>query len=731
MSSKTNILPSEETPFNQSQNWSPMDRYDIQYTPERAMRPRSGVGNVFLFILAIFLPPVPVFIKAGCGCDILVNILFGCLKPFVHVSPNARIMSGIAALDTLREPDRSPCAQEAARSRAKIFHLTLSIICHPTPPSHPDTQATKHYIDPRGPRAMPVEIQTHETAATGVSKTTDDAKTEPNGVGPTSSSVTTAPCQEDIDTALRQRAEITARLADSPYDLVAYLERARVHATLGYPDLAAGDAYRALLLADEARTEGFEYHEEAAAALAPYDAPSVLDGLQGEMADRGAAAAYRLLTRALLDAGCLSSAATFLKRGLDASPNDTELASLRAALEAAVAKRMPAPPADIFAPDVLPDTTLVRREVYPWNEHEPDRFSAASLAELNATLQRFAPKCAVQVATLPVLLDGVALGTTCSQLGVFATADIAPGEKVLEEYSLLTANNRMKDSVCDACSSELPRDRAGVVLCDECYDTVFCSAACAAHAERYHPAVCGTGADEIGKDPAPHEADESLHLLLLARVLALAAQGDVHPLDVPEVKYIWGDFTPHPTLPWSFKYNVEVPLHILETMDVDVFAAPQYDTWVLNTLYAKFRGTASARKNPLDGKPDVAAVHPYWCLANHDCDPNVSWDWAGTIVLTAREERMAQPAGVKAGEEILNHYCDIRLPVAERREWASGPLGGWCMCARCKREAKEGEWAEEGGEGQGVEAQLEEEAARKRNKAPPPPAVKVAVVEVA
>lgn len=527
---------------------------------------------------------------------------------------------------------------------------------------------------------------------------------------------------------LWSRAVITDRLPDSPYDLVAYLDRSVVHAALGYPDLAAGDAYRALLLSDEALNEGFEYHEQASEALAAYTAiPAVLGGVaeqvpppEGEemdLATLGAARAYQLLSRSLLDAGCLKSAATFVKRGLDASPNDGELGATRTALEAAVIARLgPDASRDIFAADAeLPDTTVVRREVYPWNEHEPDRFAPASLAELNATLKTMAPKCAVQVATLPVLIDGVAVaGATCSQLGVFAVEDIAPGEKVLEEYSLLTANNRMKDSVCDACSSELPRDRDGTVNCDECYDTVFCSQFCADAAdERYHPAVCGTGADEIAKDPDAAEADESLHLLLLARVLAIAEHAGIHPLDVPEVKYIWGDFSPVPTLPWSFKYSLETPLHVLETMDVDIFANPQYDTWVLNTLYAKFRGTASARKNPRDGKPDVAAVHPYWCLANHDCDPNVSWDWAGRIVLTARPERIREQAGVRKGEEILNHYCDIRLPVRERREWAKGPLGGWCMCARCKREA------------------AQEVAQTRAVKLPRPVEVKVAVVEVA
>ena len=55
-----------------------------------------------------------------------------------------------------------------------------------------------------------------------------------------------------------------------------------------------------------------------------------------------------------------------------------------------------------------------------------------------------------------------------------------------------------------------------------------------------------------------------------------------------------------------------------------------------------------------------------------------------------REKRIGGAAGrVKKGEEILSHYCDIELGFKERREWAQGSLGGWCMCERCKREAGE------------------------------------------
>lgn len=534
---------------------------------------------------------------------------------------------------------------------------------------------------------------------------------------------------------LDRRSQLTEGLVSLPYDSILYLERAAVHADLGYPDLAAGDAYRALLLTDEVLNEGFEYHEQALESIHMHTAVPLPDVLgHGSLADdhleipeadveegheecRRLAAiasvrAFQILSISLLLCGCLQSAMNFCDRGLQISPQNKELLSTRGNIETVARRRLRRDDINI---NNLPDRGLVRREVYPWNDHEPDRFAPESLAELNETLAQMAPKCAVQVATLPILLDGASntddyeIIPTCKQLGVFAQDDIEPGEAVLREYSLLTANNRLKESICDACSSELPPlgSENEPVSCPDCYDTVFCTQYCLDQAmERYHPAVCEKDVDAIAKDPDAFEADHTLYLLLLTRVLAIAAHEEIHPLNVREVKYIWGDFVPsgsndiNPspnagpppewTLPFSFKYNIETPLHVLEKMDIDIYATlPEYDLWALNTLYAKFRGTASARKNPRDGRPDVAAVHPYWCLANHDCDPNVTWEWGGRMVLEARRTRVVGggPGGIKKGEEILNHYCDVDMPVQQRREWALGSLGGWCMCKRCRDEA--------------------------------------------
>ncbi|KAE8451279.1 hypothetical protein EG329_004444 [Mollisiaceae sp. DMI_Dod_QoI] len=542
---------------------------------------------------------------------------------------------------------------------------------------------------------------------------------------------------------LDKRQSITDALVRLPYDLVAYLERAAVHAELGYPDLAAGDSYRALLLCDECANEGFEYHDQAWETLQARSRegiPAVLqrpgtnhadlsggvealsinaadgdgDGDQRTLhiAHLASIRCYRSLAISLLLCGCLKSAFEFCTRGLAAAPGDEELLQAKEYIEKMARRRLKVH-SNVEIND-LPDQGLVRREIYPWNDHEPNRFSQQTLGFLNGQLKDVAPKCEVRVTELPTLLesasttDDYGIIPTNKQLGLFAKEDIEPGETVLFEHSLLAANNRLKETLCDACSTELPPlgINSPVVGCPECDDIMFCNEECLAKAqEQYHPAVCDKEIETVAKDVDPKEKTFALYLHLLARSLAMSATQEIHPLELKEVKYIWGDFlpsranaVPHSvnappppiwTLPFSFQYNIAGPLHVLEKMDIDIFASlAEYDLWVLNTLYSKFRGTASARVNPRNGHPEVAAVHPLWCLANHDCDPNVQWEWGGRMKLWCREKRLgSRPGGIKAGEEILSHYCDIDLKVHDRREWAKGSLGGWCMCNRCRVEA--------------------------------------------
>ena len=252
-----------------------------------------------------------------------------------------------------------------------------------------------------------------------------------------------------------------------------------------------------------------------------------------------------------------------------------------------------------------------------------ERFSSSTLSLINAEIVNVAPKLEIRSVDLPLLDMDTAIQLPTNgnheqtepvmlrQLGLFATSDISPGEQILLEPSILTANNRLHDPLCDACSSPLPKPALSSPLpsCPSCEDTIFCSASCLDRAQTfYHPAVCGlSDYDTSTRDPSPTAATNSLYLILLARTIAMAETQDVHPLSLQEVKYLWGGFnppTPHDSppsprsLPFTFDMNIHDPLHLLENLNLDIFApetVDRYDTWVVNTLMAKF-GASPARK---------------------------------------------------------------------------------------------------------------------------------------
>ncbi len=551
---------------------------------------------------------------------------------------------------------------------------------------------------------------------------------------------------------LRERDRCTLLIRHSPYDCDPYIRRAVCHDKLGYPDLAAGDAYRALLLTDEVLDESGEWHELAVEAVESsarkVDKVQATNGLNpnGALAGNGhsdenhqekspsrmeyeheddqwynviaegyARQSYEILARTLSNCGDVKAAYDFTERGLKVFPGHDILRELQEQIlyKHCQTQFQKDGKLDFNPRTDLPEKGSARREIYPWNKHETDRFSEDSMLFLNSEIRKAAPKCEIRAVELPLLTtqslhQELQKPATITQLGVFASTDIPPNETVLLEPSVLTSSTRLFDPLCDACSSALPAVDQDHPLpsCPDCDDIVFCSEACLTRAQDlYHPAVCGlSDFDIVAKDPSPFAASSALYTLLIARTLAMAETQDTHPLDLPQVKYLWGDFTLRGspalrTLPFSFENNIAQPLHLLSKLDKDPFAPEtleRYDTWVINTLLAKFRGVANAKMSEKTGLPEVAGVHWLWCLSNHSCAPNMRWRWEkGGMGLVARgpddavrwgkdkEVEGAWKGGVGKGEEVLTHYCDVEMGVRQRREWAVGPLGGVCVCERC------------------------------------------------
>lgn len=243
----------------------------------------------------------------------------------------------------------------------------------------------------------------------------------------------------------------------------------------------------------------------------------------------------------------------------------------------------------------------------------------------------------------------------------------------------------------------------------------------------------------IGRPTNTTTPEWDLYFLLLTRTIAMSITQTTHPLALTETKYLWADFNPCPyvtfltskststsakdssspptlptaprTLPFSLRHTIQLPLDFLTTLSltsihpsVTPYTRPWlnlFDPWILQTLYAKFRGVANATQSTFDGQPEIAAVHPGWCLANHSCAPNVRWDPTGVrrfcvrkgeevVGLGRQKDEEEVWKGIKAGEEIFSHYTDVRLPVQERRERLREVLGGSCRCERCLTESSAG-----------------------------------------
>jgi hypothetical protein len=89
----------------------------------------------------------------------------------------------------------------------------------------------------------------------------------------------------------------------------------------------------------------------------------------------------------------LKSAAEFCIRGLSKHASDSELLKLRQSIEQEWGQ--------VGTPlDEYPDRGLARRDLYPWNSYQSDRYAEKSVRHLNALMKNVAPKLEIRTTML-------------------------------------------------------------------------------------------------------------------------------------------------------------------------------------------------------------------------------------------------------------------------------------------------------------------------------------------
>jgi hypothetical protein len=443
------------------------------------------------------------------------------------------------------------------------------------------------------------------------------------------------------------------RIAYHPYDPQAWFARGHCMWLLNFPELAAGDIYKAKLLQARASENNEEMRESV----------------------------YDLLVGALQACHCQWDAAEILEESIKRPGSlwREEATERVEALRELLKRKEEAARVLGGTPHELRDRVRdggVLTVNYPW------------------TMERHLTRPPELVKSVNEELRGVDDEATCflgkstlakdsgeDMLGMFAARDIRAGESILTDRTATGICSTPSPKACSNCyarSSNTPRK---ATCCSESY----CSAECLDLAmNTYHKVLCGKDMDWL-QAPArglTHNASP-LRPLLMLRVLATCVQAglDKSPLDHPLIARLKPLANKDHLDVFTLTESIISPIKILEQLGVDVFANRNFDTEVLHSVWTRLANNKAGSLDPRLGFVDE--ITPHLPLFNHSCNPNVEWrrENGSTTV------RFSAIKSVAKGEELFCSYLNVGcFPMKQRQEmlwpWFEGP----CLCSRCEEE---------------------------------------------
>jgi hypothetical protein len=264
--------------------------------------------------------------------------------------------------------------------------------------------------------------------------------------------------------------------------------------------------------------------------------------------------------------------------------------------------------------------------------------------------------------------------------GVFASKDLKPGETVLVDNGVTcstSAPNR-----CSNCCARLPKKPTVLACCKASLCTTQCKDAAL---KTYHKVLCGRDKDLAFLVAAAHgatERDANVDNLLLLRILAMSLQeGTTNPLQSSFMSRLTPQYKGSKAITFSMVEHVVNPIRMLQSLGIDVFANREYDTWVIQTISNRISNNILFSET--ENEYALHSCLPAYSMFNHSCEPNVKAE----RLRDGAHQKMYAYRAVKKGQELFIDYNDLEnLPKRDRQQALQPWLGGPCMCSRCKRE---------------------------------------------
>jgi hypothetical protein len=300
-------------------------------------------------------------------------------------------------------------------------------------------------------------------------------------------------------------------------------------------------------------------------------------------------------------------------------------------------------------------------------------------------------------------------------LGLFATSNIEQGKVIFTDetaWGATTIPAISKISIpgvrypafrCEMCCG-MTMAWHKIIHQAECCTACYCSSYCLEEAKAtYHKVICGKDFDWLTTSPQAKATPVHLYDLdgiMWLRILAICVQSGLHPLDHPLI----AGLTPNYESPdevarrWSLETHIDVPQRILATLGVDIFTDVRYDTWVLQTIWARMiNNVRGGLEQGLDGPLASKGINPLYSFINHSCKPNANakdvfstFPPQTALVCGSSTVAIIANKAIKQGEEIYISYVEHDASkTRERRnfELTKNWLNQECQCPRCKWEA--------------------------------------------